>query len=345
MAKEKSKKPVKLKAGRSQLKRSRKSPAVSAEPTEVVLSAVPRTKGKLHSVRLTSHKARSRWFQARASWPVREAPVNRLLRERLRVEKSLAVPRNVTSQWECVGPTNIGGRITSLACHPKHPERLWAGAAGGGVWHSKDGGDNWASCWDDQDILNAGSLAIDPRNPDTIYCGTGEANLSLDSYPGVGLYNSKDAGVTWQLLASSERSGVPSGIGVIAIDPFDSKHLLIGGVGYAEVSFAGKSLGGLYTSFDSGVTWTRETFISTKNYWCHAIVFHPTKKGTIFVTFTEKGARNGIWRTTDGGKHWLHLTGKELPDSALFGRTSLAISPSKPEVIYAFPANENSDSS
>ena len=148
----KSKKPANLKAGRSQSRRLRKNPAVSAEPAEVILSSVPRTKGKQHSVRLTSHKARSRWFQARASWPVREAPVNRLLHERLRVEKSLAVPRNVTSQWECVGPTNIGGRITSLACHPKHPERLWAGAAGGGIWQSRDGGENWASCWDDQDI-------------------------------------------------------------------------------------------------------------------------------------------------------------------------------------------------
>ena len=30
---------------------------------------------KVQSVRLTSHKARSRWFQTRAAWPVREAPV------------------------------------------------------------------------------------------------------------------------------------------------------------------------------------------------------------------------------------------------------------------------------
>ena len=120
----------------------------------------------------------------------------------------------------------LAAGLTCLAYHPKHPERIWAGAAGGGVWQSKDGGQNWASCWNDQDILNIGSLAVDPRNADTIYCGTGEANLSLDSYPGVGLYNSKDAGRTWQLMASAERSGVPSGIGVIAIDPFNSKHLL-----------------------------------------------------------------------------------------------------------------------
>ena len=345
MGNNKRKQTAAVKSKRSQAKRARAKAQEPPEETKVILSSVPRKKGKLQSVRLTSHKARSRWFQARASWPVREAPINRLLRERLRVEKSLAPPQDVTSEWECAGPTNIGGRVTSLVCHPKYPERLWAGAAGGGVWHSNDGGQNWASCWSDQDILNIGSLTIDPRNPDTIYCGTGEANLSLDSYPGVGLYNSKDAGRTWQLLASSERSGVPSGIGVIAIDPFDSRHLLLGGVGYAEVSFAGKSLGGMYTSFDSGVTWKRETFISTRNYWCHSIVFHPTKRGTIFATFTEQGARSGIWRSTDGGKHWLHLTGKELPEPALFGRTSLAISPSKPEVIYAFAANENSESS
>lgn len=344
MPQEKRKKATPRKAARSRSRGSRAKVDEQSEETEVMLLPGPRKKGKLQSIRLTSHKARSRWFQTRASWPVREAPVNRLVLERLRVEKSLATPANVTSQWECVGPTNIGGRITCLAYHPAHPERIWAGAAGGGVWQSRDGGQTWQSCWNDQDILVIGSVAVDPRDADTIYCGTGEANLSLDSYPGVGLYNSKDAGRTWQLLASAKSSGLPSGIGVIAIDPFDSNHLLIGGVGYAEVSYGRNSFGGIYTSFDSGVTWKRETFLSTQNYWCHSIVFHPTRKGTILATFTEQGARSGIWRSTDGGKSWQHLT-TGLPDPALFGRTSLAISPSKPEVIYAFAADESSESS
>ncbi|MDX6447281.1 MAG: hypothetical protein QOH71_4355 [Blastocatellia bacterium] len=304
----------------------------------------PKKRAKGGKVRLTSHKARSRWFQTRASWPVREASTSRLVRERARAEKALAAPMDIPAQWEQVGPTNIGGRITSLACHPAHPERIWAGSAGGGVWQSRDAGQNWNSCWNDQDILNIGSLAVDPRNPDTIYCGTGEANLSLDSYPGVGLYNSRDAGRTWQLLASSERTGIPSGIGIIAIDPFNSKHLLIGGVGYAEMSQTKTSLGGMYVSWDSGSIWERETFISDQNYWCHSIVFHPKKKGTLYATVTEQGAMSGIWRSTDGGKRWLHLQ-KGLPEPALFGRTSLAISQSKPEVLYAFAADESSASS
>jgi photosystem II stability/assembly factor-like uncharacterized protein len=321
----------------SKKKNAKPSKSTSIDST----TASRRRKNRQGQVRLSQHKVRGRWFQARSSWPVREAPVHTLIRERNRVEKSLVPPPNMATSWECVGPTNIGGRITALACHPIHPERIFAGAAGGGVWRSNDAGQTWGACWSDQDILNIGSLAIDQKNPDTIYAGTGEANLSSDSYPGIGLYKSADAGQTWQLLAASDRTGIPKRIGIIAIDPFDSKHILIGGVGFAEVSATGKDLGGMYVSNDSGVTWTRQTFISSQNYWCHSIVFDPKNKNRIYATFTEQGARSGIWRSVDGGKKWEHLT-TGLPDSPLFGRTSVAISPSKPEVLYAFAKNEAS---
>jgi photosystem II stability/assembly factor-like uncharacterized protein len=321
----------------SKQKNGKPSKSASIEST----SASRRRKSRQGQVRLSQHKVRGRWFQARSSWPVREAPVHSLIRERNRVEKSLAPAPNIAASWECVGPTNIGGRITALACHPTHPERIFAGSAGGGVWRSNDAGQTWGACWSDQDILNIGSLAIDRKNPDTIYAGTGEANLSSDSYPGIGLYKSADAGETWQLLAASDRTGIPKRIGIIAIDPFDSKHIRLGGVGFAEVSSTGRDLGGMYVSNDSGVTWKRQTFISSQNYWCHSIVFDPKNKNRIYATFTEQGARSGIWRSVDGGKKWEHLT-TGLPDSPLFGRTSLAIGPSKPEVLYAFAKNEAS---
>lgn len=292
-------------------------------------------------VRLSHHKVRSRWFQARSAWPVREAPVHTLIRERVRTKKSLAPAAHVTASWECVGPTNIGGRLTALACHPTQPDRIWVGAAGGGVWLSKNAGRTWDSCWSDQDILNIGALTIDPNDPDTIYVGTGEANLSSDCYAGVGLYKSSDAGKTWQLIAPSDKNVVPRRIGVIAVDPFDSKHIILGGVGLAEVSATGKDFGGMFVSFDAGLTWRRKTFISKQNHWCHSVVFHPTSEGIVFATFTEQGTRSGIWRSLNGGKTWQHLT-SDLPAAALFGRTSLAISRSNPEVVYAFAKNEAS---
>src|ERR1700704_4260478 len=95
------------------------------------LAPGPRKKrAKGPSVRLSNHKARSVWFQSRTSWPVRVAPVRTLVRERSRVQKALGAPPSVAANWECVGPTNIGGRLTCIACHPSHPERIWVGAAG-----------------------------------------------------------------------------------------------------------------------------------------------------------------------------------------------------------------------
>jgi photosystem II stability/assembly factor-like uncharacterized protein len=192
--------------------------------------------------------------------------------------------------------------------------------------------------------LNIGSLAIDPKNPDVIYCGTGEANLSADSYGGVGIYKTADGGATWKLLASASDRGIPTRIGVIVIDPRDSAHLLIAGVGADQSSPRPEDFGGMFVSRDGGVNWRRETFISTKNYWCHAIVFHPTRRDVIFATFTEQGAKNGIWLSEDGGEHWRQLS-KKLPGPENFGRTSLAISPSDPDVIYAFAQSTLSDRS
>jgi len=322
-------------------KKSKALPATDSEPSSKAADNA-RTKVRGKKIRLSNHKPRGHWFQARSAWPKREAAVHTLISERQRVARSLPPATTDGVQWECVGPTNIGGRITSLICHPTLPEKIWIGAAGGGVWRSDNAGVKWERCWNDQDILNIGSLAIDEKNPDIIYCGTGEANLSSDSYPGVGLYKSTNAGQTWQLIAPSENNTVPVRIGRIAIDPFDSKHIILGGVGLAEVSATGADYGGMFVSTDAGLSWKRQTFISDKNYWCHSIVFDPKTKGRIYASLTEKGSRSGIWRSTDGGKNWQHLL-TDLPEPSRFGRATLAISPSNPNVLYAFAMNEDTD--
>jgi photosystem II stability/assembly factor-like uncharacterized protein len=290
-------------------------------------------------LRLGNHKTRSRWFQARTAWPVREAPIHTLVEERARAHASLA-PAPGATQWELIGPTNVGGRMTCVVCHPTKPDQIWAGAAGGGVWFSADAGRTWQAQWHGQDVLNVGSLVLDPKNPDIVYCGTGESNLSADSYPGVGIYQSVDAGKTWRLMAPSHTTGIPRRIGVIAVDPFDSRHICVGGVGFGEAGVA-NDFGGMYVSTDGGVTWQRDNTISPNNYWCHAIVFHPTRRGTIYATFTARGSASGMYRSSNGGQTWTHLT-KGLPPPERFGRTSLAMSPSNPAVLYAFATDETS---
>lgn len=303
-------------------------------PTGPSLGPGKRDAKRPSAPRTTRHKVRSAWFQARASWPLREAPVQKLVRERRRVAAALSTAP-VSAHWECIGPTNIGGRVTSAVCDPKNPNRIWVGTAAGGVWFSADAGRTWVPQWNDQDSLNIGALALDPSTPNVIYCGTGEANLTIDSYPGVGLYRLTDASSSWQLLADAETTGIPRRIGSVAVDPFDPMHLRVGGIGYGEVSPEGTDYGGLFVSRDGGQSWSREAFVSPNNYWCHDVQFHPSKQGVLFATVTERGARNGIWRSTDDGTTWEQLT-EGLPATDRFGRTSIAISPSDPDYLYVY---------
>jgi photosystem II stability/assembly factor-like uncharacterized protein len=278
-------------------------------------------------VGFTTHKVRSGWFQAREAWPLRESPVELLIRERTRAALEVP-PAPGAQQWEPVGPSNIGGRMTSAVCHPTEPERLWAGAAGGGVWFSPDGGRSWQSLWHSQPTLNIGALAIDPQNPNLIYCGTGEANLSADSHAGVGLYRTVDSGSTWQLLAPADIAGLPRRIGTVAVDPFDANHLLVGGVGpMGEPT-------GLYRSADGGASWARVPLAGSNGYRCHEIRFDPSQVGRIYVTIAALGILSGIWRSTDGATTWQQLSGG-LPPPDRIQRSSLALAPSDPDVLYA----------
>jgi photosystem II stability/assembly factor-like uncharacterized protein len=283
---------------------------------------------------MTTHKKRTAWFQARAAWPYREPTAHSLLGERSRANAALA-PQPGNAQWELIGPTNVGGRMTSVACAPKKPETIWAGAAGGGVWKSDDGGQHWRGLWHSQPTLNIGSIAVDPNNPATVYCGTGEANLSADSYPGVGIFRSADGGESWQILAPADTTGIPTRIGCLVVDPFDSTHLCLGGVTHS----AGGS-DGMFASRNGGLSWGRLTFPGSGPYRCHAIVFHPTIRDTLFATISARGAQNGIWKSTNGGASWTHLK-NGLPSPELIERTSLAIAASQPSVIYAISSAQD----
>jgi len=334
---------------------SKKTPAVKskktgaskayAKPEPMVASRLLRNAPhsiqhkKKPEILASRHKARSAWFRDRAAWPMREASIRTLVHERRRINQTLPEEPG-SAQWASVGPTNIGGRMTCIVCDPVNPERVIAGAAGGGLWSSDDAGMTWRSLWHKQDSLNVGTLALDPNNPQIVYCGTGEANLSADSYPGVGVLRSLDGGETWHRLATPECENLPVRIGTIAVDPFDSNHIALGGVGHYYYEH-GAQAGGLFVSHNGGQDWIRSSFIAQENYWCHSIVFHPQRPGTIFATFTEEGARNGIWRTDDGGATWTQLT-LGLPSSDNFDRTSLVIAPSNPDVLYAIASDTQS---
>ena len=81
----------------------------------------------------------------------------------------------------------VSGRVTAIAIDPIDPNKVYVGAAQGGVFRSLDGGSTWMPIFDSAQSLAIGALALDAANG-RLYVGTGEANGSGDSFAGVGLY-------------------------------------------------------------------------------------------------------------------------------------------------------------
>jgi hypothetical protein len=131
---------------------------------------------------------------------------------------------NALGAWTLAGPSisnfpdvltfsgasyTTSGRITALAidpsCSPRRC-RVWAAAAGGGVWRTTNALSNSGVSWtfvSGSFATNAiGTLTYDAATG-TLYAGTGEPNASGDSEAGFGIYKSTDGGNTWTHLAAN----------------------------------------------------------------------------------------------------------------------------------------------
>lgn len=73
-----------------------------------------------------------------------------------------------------IGPALMSGRIGDIELHPTNSRIIYAGAAGGGVWKSINGGATFKPIFDEHP-QSIGAIEVDPNDPDnTIWVGTGE---------------------------------------------------------------------------------------------------------------------------------------------------------------------------
>jgi hypothetical protein len=78
---------------------------------------------------------------------------------------------NIQGVW--YGPGTLSGRITAIEGVFNDPKKIVVGTAGGGVWITENGGATFKNKFEKY-CQSIGAIAIDQKNPKTIFVGTGE---------------------------------------------------------------------------------------------------------------------------------------------------------------------------
>ncbi len=240
-------------------------------------------------------------------------------------------------RWRQIGP-NRAGRGRSAVGVPSQPNVAYVGFDNGGVWRSTDYGNNWEPIFDKEGTGSIGAIAVAPSNPNVIYVGTGAGIIRPDLATGLGVYKTTDAGKTWQHLGLFDSQM----IAYIDVDPRNPDRFFVSVLGHPYGPNAER---GVFRSTDGGKTFEKVLY---KDEYTSAndVRIDPSDPNIVYATLWQQqqtfyegqtfgGGGNGIFKSTDGGTTWKHLT-DGLPESVL--QANIAIAPSNPSLVYAMVA-------
>jgi len=231
--------------------------------------------------------------------------------------------------------TFTSGRIADVAVDPQNRDIWYVATASGGLWKTTNRGIDFQPIFDEGGAYSLGCVTVDPKNSGVVWLGTGENQSQRAIGWGDGVYKSVDGGKTWTNtgLRHSEH------IAKILVDPRDSSVVYVASQGPL---FSPGGDRGLYKTADGGETWKPLLQIS-ENTGITDIDIDPRNPGVMYAAAYQRrrntssivagGPEAGIFKTTDGGAHWKKLSeGLPMVD---MGRIALAVSPQKPDVVYA----------
>ncbi|HEV3457402.1 MAG TPA: hypothetical protein VHG32_12645 [Thermoanaerobaculia bacterium] len=236
--------------------------------------------------------------------------------------------------WQLIGPSSgtvpgvlnvlgdnaqyvTSGRVTALAIGPCDNGHcpLYVGAAGGGIWrtrHGLNGQPEWEFTSGSFATNAIGSLLVDPNDASgqTVYAGTGEPNVSVDSEAGMGIYKSTDGGESWTLLPGSAQfqgravssmaiapdgsflAGIARAVRGISSVPGGTTSNPPGGVAF-----------GVYKSTDGGATFTNVSTALGSVRGVNHVAVDPNNGSVYYASFLGEG----VWRSLNAGATWAQI--------------------------------------
>ena len=194
--------------------------------------------------------------------------------------------------------TPVSGRLTSVAIDPANSNKVYAGAAQGGVYQSTNGGVTWRPLMDNEVTLAVGSVQLDPTNANTLLVGSGEGNFSSDSFAGFGVYKITGLNTATPVVSGPFGSGqfIHRSIPGLAIDPNNHNNVYVGSAtgqqGIGPQAFTGAPPRGLFrsTDFFSGSpgspTFTKlavANIPATFDFRVTSVVYEPGSSDRLFI--------------------------------------------------------------
>jgi photosystem II stability/assembly factor-like uncharacterized protein len=239
-------------------------------------------------------------------------------------------------EWREIGP-HRGGRSVAVAGSTARPNEYYMGTTGGGVFKSSDGGLSWAAVTDKYFGGTIGAIAVSETNPDVVYVGTGEYPIRGNVSHGEGVYKTTDGGKTWRYMGLAETRQIAR----VRVHPKNPDVVYVAALGHVWAPNAER---GIYRSADGGATWTRVLFRNDST-GAIELVLDPAEPSTLYAGLWQAGrkpwqlvsggAGSGIFKSTDGGEKWTELTRRPGLPKGLIGNVGLAVSPSKPSIVWA----------
>ncbi|MDQ6929459.1 MAG: hypothetical protein M3126_02165 [Candidatus Eremiobacteraeota bacterium] len=244
-------------------------------------------------------------------------------------------------KWREVGPALPGGRVAAVAGSATNPNLYYLGAAGGGVWKSTDGAETWSAVFEKEKVSAIGAVAIDPKDNNVVWVGSGESNPRQDVSYGNGVYKSTDGGEKWTHVGLDGSQHISR----ILIDPRNTNHVIVSVLGNI---YGPSTERGVYITDDGGKTWSKTLYVSDQS-GASDIAMNLQNPSVLYAgmwhflrqpwTFTSGGEDDGLYKSTDGGHNWTRLTGHGLP-TGITGKFGLAVAPSNGNRVYAIIENK-----
>ena len=252
--------------------------------------------------------------------------------------------RDAGRTWASLFDRGPASAIGALAVAPSDPRTLYIGTgqatprydvqAGLGVYKSTDGGATWASVGL-QSTRYIGRIWVDPRDVNTVLVGA--QGHFFGPSPDRGVFRTTDGGRSW---TQPLKLGPWTGVADLASDPAHPKTVFAAAWEahqypwqsyFTPVSGAGS---GVYRSSDAGATWTR----IEGGGWPAGVLGRislataRTPQGLRVYAEVDALKSGGLYRSDDGGAHWVRANSEEAASGYYASRVTVA--PDDPDTVY-----------